>query len=510
MSSIDSKLEAHKRYLEALVEACGANPAAHSHQLQALERELALAALARDAVSYRASSGNLFELSRAAWLDRLANQAQAAATVDDRWSAAAAAVEYRETVRAAGLEDWVSRLAARPSQAGSLLDQSVETSLSFVRLLLCLLRTRCGDRTPEVQDEVLGNYRSLLEADPDFTSESVIARPFYRWRVPWSGDGLATLRQWIDNLSCPSPVPDSVNERIDPWDLIAAGRAAWRKDLKRGSDGVLSTKEPAVEEVIAPYGDFMDLTLLKAESPHEALEWITRKRLPAKLAAAPFRALAEQGLARQCAWPDPLLEHHWRALLHELDGARTVTEVEFAVAREEAFFGVEAGWNVVFLSSLLCPMREAWRFSWEPGDAASRAVHEAAHTSYALWGQGPRALLDVPRVSAFLTECIVRYAGEEPSEIGAFWGEGGFDVLEQARGWVAIERAFGNEVLRDARVSLLALYDGAGLGEPPANSHPVRLWGEELPLADLREALARPGRPAVILSAQEAHGNGIE
>lgn len=479
-----------------------ANPAAHSHQLEALKRELELIVLAPDADSYRSWSGDLFELVRAAWLDRLSNQAQLAATLDNWWSAGAAAMQYQETVQASSNEDWVRRLTAQPSETATLQDRSAEASANFVRLILCTLLSRSGDRTPEVSAEAVGSYRSLREADPEFNSESLTARPFYRRRVPWTGEGLSAVCLWIDQLPVGNLAPTAVNDRADPLALIAAGRAAWREDLKRRSNVVPSSGEPSVEDVIAPYRDLADLRFLQAGSPQEALEWITRKRLPASLAAAPLRAQAENGLARQSAWPDPLMEHHWRALLQELDQARTVTEVEFAVAREEACFAVEACWNVVFLTSLLGPVREACRFGWASTDAARRGAHDAANTSYALSGLGPRALLDVPRVSAFLTHCLARFAGQPPPELGAFWGEAGFDALEQARGWVAIQRVYGDEVLRNVRASLVALYDRARLPEPAAASRPVQLWGEGFTMDGLGAALARPPRPIVKLSVQ--------
>ena len=119
-----------------------------------------------------------------------------------------------------------------------------------------------------------------------------------------------------------------------------------------------------------------------------ALERITRTRLPARLAAAPFRELAESRLARQSLWPDPLMEHHWGALLSGLDEACTVTEVELAVTLEEACFAVEAAWNTALLSSLLCPLREACRYGWEGTGAARRRVDQAADAAFALWGLG--------------------------------------------------------------------------------------------------------------------------
>src|SRR5262245_22066445 len=99
---MDRALEDHRRYLMVSRERCARNPLAHSHQLAAIEREIAIASTAETSTSYRVASGDSFELTRAAWLDHIANHARVAALVSDQWKLQAAASEYACAVEAKG------------------------------------------------------------------------------------------------------------------------------------------------------------------------------------------------------------------------------------------------------------------------------------------------------------------------------------------------------------------------------------------------------------------------
>src|ERR671934_1085405 len=99
---MDAALEGQRRYLVAVFDACSHTALPHSNQLAALEREISLAAATDELATYRAASADLFELTRGAWLDRIANHARVAAAVDDPWGLEAAAVEQRQVLAAGG------------------------------------------------------------------------------------------------------------------------------------------------------------------------------------------------------------------------------------------------------------------------------------------------------------------------------------------------------------------------------------------------------------------------
>src|SRR5215218_6255001 len=110
-------MEDHRRYLAAQRAACAQRPGAHPHRLASLDRELGLAAT-DDPAAYAVASGDVFEPTRALWLDRVRNQARIATALGDRRGAQAAAAEYEHVLGATGHADWVARLIEAAELAG--------------------------------------------------------------------------------------------------------------------------------------------------------------------------------------------------------------------------------------------------------------------------------------------------------------------------------------------------------------------------------------------------------
>jgi hypothetical protein len=379
----------------------------HSHQLPALDREIALAGDAPDVPGYLAASADAFGLTRAAWLDRLANQVRVAAAVADAPRRRALVEEYRNAERATGHGDWLEIISAGASRTADEIARGAEAAGAFLHLLLARLEAAGGappaDRA-EWENQAELAAEALLAADPAFDP----ADPRFAQRIPWTGEGRELALGWLPRGTAGAPEPEP------SLDLPAGAEPG-------GGDG------PPTEGAIA--------------------------------AAAPLRAQAHAALARQELWPEPLVEHHWRALLDALDDARTATEVDLAAAYSDACFAVEADWNVLLVGSLVLPLRAGCTHDPAP----------ATETTRRLTGCGPRELAALPRVR----DVVDRIPGEGPQ--GAFRGEGGFDLLAAARN-AGVERP--GERLASG---------------PPGTPRAVVLWGAEMALG----AAIAPARPRI-------------
>ena len=226
---MEATLEGHRRYLAAMRSAGSHRPRVHSHQLAALEREIALAGSAGDLASYLAASGDLFELTRAAWLDRASNHARVATAVGDRWTAEAAAVEHAHGLAARGHRDWGERLAEASERAGALRARSGEATAAFTRLLLALLRLQGAageDERTDARDAATAAYRVLRDADPGFAWSEVERQPPYLFRTPWTGSARSRIGDWFGHLEAvEEPVPRDADAG-DPLAEIAAAEAS--------------------------------------------------------------------------------------------------------------------------------------------------------------------------------------------------------------------------------------------------------------------------------------------
>ena len=517
-----SGLEAHRRYLAAVRDACSRHQIVHSHQIAALDRETALVATAGDIASYRAASGDMFELTRAAWLDRAANHARVAVAVDDSSSAEAAAIEYARAAEAAGHSDWGDCLAAGAALAAPLRARSGEIRSGFTRLVLGLLRMqgKHADLKAEFRATAMSSYQTLRSADPGFTWSSVSRRPCYFRRVPWTGSGRDAVGHWLADLVDESAGGIETVAAGDPLAAITAAQDRWQSQLVNRAPAAASANEPTASDIVAPYRELMEskpgddrvmaairraagaLVAAGSAAPtaQDALACLVTEGLLTGLAKAPMQAVAEDGLERQSQWPDPLVEHHWRTLLRHLDQANTPTEVDLIATYEDACFGIEADWNVLLLESLLGPLRAACTSGWDASEEARQGVRNAVAATYRLLGLGPRGLLSVPRAADFIARILVPLVSQDDPCLGAFLGEGGFDLLLHARGWIAVELARGVPGPVDATsatAALLRLFSRAGVEDPPPAPRAVSLWEILIQPHDLVPNMSRPNRPPV-------------
>jgi hypothetical protein len=537
---VDRALEGHHRYLVVSRETCARHPLVHSHQLAALEREIALTESATGIAGYRVASGDSFELTRAGWLDRLANHARVAVLVGDRWSAEAAALQYARALEATGHADWPGTLGAGGAAAARLTTGGGEAAAFFTRLLLNLLRVR-EEQRPALLEQfraaALDAYRSLRATDPSFAWSRVPGRPHYALRTPWAGPGLEAIGAWMeafldDAVPRPAGTSDAAEGDDDALAALAASEARWRSQLPQRPPGPL-LPDVAHHDLAAPYRALAEATTgdgraaeatrraaralvaaaAAAPSPQHALARFVADGLLTELAAGPVRAQAEESLERQQVWPDPLVERHHRRMLDALGDVRTTTEVDLVATHAGACFSVEADWNLLYLSSLFGPLRAACTLGADDGVAARTNLHRAADVTYRLLGLTPWSLLTAPRVADFIARILAPLAVRESLSIGAFRGEGGFDFLGEARVWVAVARAGGGWKELDARIAaerMAALCERAGLAERTPSPRAVTLWrvavASEDPWGDPRS----PRRPPIPgIDPPEGSGRGL-
>jgi hypothetical protein len=239
-------LDAQRRFLAAMLDACAGDPAAHRHQIAALDREIALAADATSPEGFLGASGSLEELITAMRLDRAANRLRVAVAVQDRPRAAAAVAEY-------GGAD-----PAPPDEAAS----------AFTRLTL--MRVESGWRpAAELAEHIAGAEATLREADPGFDPGA----PEYRRRTPWPsapavpvdfpsidpGPWLRRLRErpagppvpFADGTPFPEPIPPA------PGPL--------RARVEEGRARLAEWPEP----LLARHWDELDRALAAARTPTE-------------------------------------------------------------------------------------------------------------------------------------------------------------------------------------------------------------------------------------------------
>jgi hypothetical protein len=503
---MDRGLEGHHRFLTVSRTTCARNPLAHSHQLAALDREIELVETADAIAHYRAASGDSFELTRASWLDHLVNHARVGALVGDRWRVQAAALEYAHALEASGHADWQASLAAGATQAARMTVTGGEAGTLFTRMLLGVLRLH-EEQRPAMKElfraATIEAYRGLRAADPGFAWSGVPSRPHYSLRTPWTGPGFDAIGQWMGEVVDGAAVQhegerEALEDPDDALTAMAASEARWRSQLPQRPPGAV-LPDVVQDDVTAPYRALAESTAgadraaeamreaaralvaagAAAPSPQDALARFVGDGLLADLAAAPLRAHAEDGLARQLVWPDPLVERHQRSVLENLRRARTATEVDLVAAHAGACLSVEADWNVLYLASLFGPLRAACTLGSEDSGAVRANLQRAAEATYRLLGLTPRSLLAAPRVADFIDRILVPLALRESLSVGAFQGEGGFDFLGEARMWVAMARARGDWRewnSRGAADALLGQCDRAGVVDRTPSPRPVALW----------------------------------
>ena len=512
---MDRGLAGQRRYLAALDDAAGADPDACVNQRAALARERALAAAAPDAAAYRAASGDLFELARGQWLDRLIGHARIAAAVDDPWAVAAARIEL-DAALAAHAGGWAEQLQAGAAAAAPVRAAGADAIGAYTGLLWALVRARVEGRPVERADAlgVAAAARARLAAlDAGFDPHA--PAPRYRWRTPWTGAGLATLAGWIDAIAvAPGGARAEAPDGAAALAAMEAATAAWRAGLPGRGGAAPVGGEPSIADVVAPYaglaglaGDAPEVATLRAAAqalvaaaagaatPQDVLAAWAEQGLLVALGRAPIEAGLVRLRERLTAWPEPLLAHHVDALAAALSAARTTTTIDLASVHADACLAVEADWNRALAAVVLAPARATFIAAWDGTADARRGIAAAWSVAHALCGAG--ADLDGnPWVAGFVRDVIVRHGGGPPEELGAGLGEVGAETLADARVAIALARAGGELTVLDEPAVRGWLRARAGTPPAPA-AGAVRLWDREAALADvldLARAPARPGR----------------
>lgn len=410
-----------------------------------------------------AARGTGFEAMRGAWLDRLRGHAQICAALDDPWGTAAYALEIEAAVQGDTVARWLAALGAGSARAWPLRACGLEVAGHFTRIAIGVARwasERRAGEAAEARADVVASVAQLLARD----TEIELTRPRYRWRLPWTGAGLAAfharLAPIFAEVPAPQPVvPDATAELARADHVLAA----WRAGLRRGS-------EPA---------DFVP----RVASPAD---------LAAELAACRARvhATCDELLARDPAWPEPLRVAHAAALRVAADAATSTVALDLACEHAAACFQIEACWLRALVATVGAPLRAALIASYEPGAAATASLAAARAHATSLAGEpDPFAL---PWFGELVTTALVPHATGSLDGLGSHSGEGGIELLGPWRTWSGVAAAHGDLADRRAARALTAT---AAPGDPARAR--IRLWDREVALGDALRLRAAPARPPV-------------
>ncbi len=514
---MDPRLIDQRRYLAALHAAASAQPDVHRCQLAALEREQALAAASDDPDTCRIASGDLFELTRAGWLDRLVAHARVAAALDDPWTAQAAAVEIAATLAARGHPDWIAMLAEGSTRAAVWHARAAQVRTAAATVVATAVRASWDRREAsqvEAATAAAAAWRDWSELEPLLHGGDVaaltraFAQPRYRQRTPWLGDGVRALIARIERAQLPPPAPidDTLASAAAIVAAIEDDVARWRGGLATATPSPTVGGDPQVADVIAPYdgltrlpGDAPTIVALVATAkrlvahargattPQGVLAAWTEADLLADFAAAPVRANAEATLARTERWPDPILAAGARALLADLSGIRTGCDVDLVSVHHGGCAAIEADWNYALGAALLAPIDATAIAGWDRSRQAASSIAASWRVAHELAGAGA-SLLAIPRVDT-VVRAIAGHA-TRGDDFGAWLGEIGHTTFGEARAW------FGVRGLTVGTAAEVAAALTAAWGTPPAVvARSVRLWGWDLALDELDRPPPRPAVP---------------
>ncbi|MBK9030200.1 MAG: hypothetical protein IPL61_02475 [Myxococcales bacterium] len=508
---MDRPLVDQRRYLAALAAAAAPEPVTHRCQLAALARERALASSAADAPSYRRASGELFELARAAWLDRLVAHARVAAAHDDPWTATAMAIELDAALAARGHADWTAVLGAGSATASVWQGHAATARAAYGGLVAAVVQAawdRRGGAQAEAAAAIAAHGPAWVALEPaavDGDLDRVLAQPRYIAVTPWPDAGRAALTA---RLAAALPTTVAAPVEVAPVTAtlarIEAAIARYLGALPSAGGGPIAGGEPTVADVVVPYqglaalpGDAPALAALRgvarqmiadavgAATPQGVLAvWTERARLAA-LAAAPVAAEAEAVLARCAAWPDPIRAAGARALLADLSGIRTGTDADLVSMHHGACATVEAGWTRAFAEVALAPVLATCIAGWDP--AARGSVAPAWALAGAIAGVGVEVVA-APLARAVVTAIAAHRVATD--DLGAYLGEIGHAIVGEARAWLGVT----GQTPTSAAAVEAAL--AAGWGDPARRTDAaVILWGRACPLARFGPTL--PPRPPV-------------
>ena len=504
---MDLGLRDQRRYLAAQLDATRSEPITHRCQLAALARDHALALAAADAPSYRRASGDLFECARAAWLDRVIAHARVAVAHDDPWTARAMAIELDATLGARGHSDWTAALTAGSTAAQPWHTRAATARAAFAGVVAATTQLawdhRAGARA-EAANALAEQVPSWRGLEPVDDLAAVLAQPRYAAVLPWRGAGLAALTARLAAvLGPPVVVVEPVAPAAETLARMEAAIDRYLAGLAHATPGPCATAEPTVADVVAPYaglvglpGDVPVVVALRAAAralveaavgattPQGVLAVWCERDLLAALSAAPVRAEAEAALARAAVWPDPLRAAGARALLADLSGSRTGTEIDLISMHHGACALVEATWTRGWTDVALAPITAAAIAGYDPG---ARALVPAAWTLAREIAAADAGLVTTPLGATVLAAMVTH---RHAVDLGAHLGEFGHGIVGEARAWFGVIGA----APVDGR-DVAALLGAAWGAVPAAAPETVTLWGQAVALADLGEVV--PPRPPV-------------
>lgn len=322
-------------------------------------------------------------------------------------------------------------------------DAPRDATFAFTRLVMNLIaRDGAWAGRPEAAEQADADRAALLAADPAFA----VTAHAYAARLPWD-------TPWFEAGDSP---------RDDP-------RAAGDDDVEAWAAGLGEAQDAPVGDLAAPFRALADAPAQDAvaRATRDAAAALVAADEPTpelltRFAAAGLRARAEEALARQAFWPDPLTERHWSGLIAALDAARTPTEVALIAHHAEGCLTVEADWNVLAHGALTAPLIAALAHDLEPDPARAEGVRRAAALTHRLTGLGPRAALREPWIGGLVGRDIGDHGTEE--------GEAGYDLVSASRVW-------SEQTGRPATPATVeAALDAVQAPEPAPEPRPPHRW----------------------------------
>jgi hypothetical protein len=321
-------------------------------------------------------------MAPAAWLARLVNHARSAHALDNPWLVEACAIELEAVARGGG--DWVARANEASRRAAPIAARGADAMAQVERLAVGVVRwtsERPGD-TGEARRELAASAARLLAIDPAVD----LARPRYRWRLPWTGEGMAAFAELL------APFLAGAGVRTAPAipDAEAAlARCAAIAAEARGTDGPDDPTAPRAAVIAA----------------------------------------CDAMLARDAIRPEPGRGFHATSLRAAVAAAPTGTAIDALSHHAAACFAVKHAWWRVLVATLIWPLRAALVAGHDPAAAASIAPARAVADALA----GVRDPLRVP--------WLARRLAARSDVLGVELGEAGFELTGSYQAFFATNPA---------------------------------------------------------------------
>ena len=328
-------------------------------------------------------------IMRSGWARRLLAHARSAHALDDPWGVAACAIELEALARG---DDWVASAIAGGRDAAPVRAAGIEALGQFERICVVAVRWAAERRAVERDDaahELAGSVARLLAIDPVVD----LARPRYRWRLPWLGASRAAFRDLL------APIFAQVVER----DAIVPDGAAALARCEAIANG------------------------LGADAPDAGDPEPSR---------AAIRRTCDELIARDAVWPEPLRSAHAHALRAAVERAATPYDVDGITVHAWACFAIEAAWWRTLVATVGAPRRAARLATNDPG------IDVAAARDLARAMTGEADPLRLPWLAAFVERNLApnqpnigpeQLGSAEATPIGAYLGEAGFELLSPYR-----------------------------------------------------------------------------